>query len=74
MSKRAVAAGMGFVPCSIQRKLAAWESEGSGSMTGLAFADAVEGGDQHGQLRGQRERFADVRVVVDGALRRDRRS
>jgi hypothetical protein len=33
---------------------------------GLALADAVVAGDQHRQLRGQSERFADVRIVIDG--------
>ena len=32
----------------------------------FAFADAVEGGDEHGDLRGEVGRLADIRVVVDG--------
>ncbi len=34
----------------------------------LALADAIEGSDQHGHLRGQREGLADVGVVIDGGF------
>ena len=48
---------------SIQRKLAACESDGVGFDDGLAFADAIEDGDDHGDLRGEAEGLADVGVV-----------
>ena len=41
---------------------------------GLAFADAIEDGDDHGDLRGEAEGFADVGVVIVAALRRRRRT
>ena len=62
MSKARVAVSEGFSPLSIQRKLAAWESWDR-LRRWLSFADAIEDGDDHGDLGGEAVGLADVGVV-----------
>ena len=62
--ERALGGRRRLVPFNCQRKLAAWESEAVGFDDRLAFANAVVGGDDHGDLRSQADRFANVGVVI----------
>ena len=68
MSRVRVAVSEGFSPLSIQRKLPAWESELIGLDDGLALADAIEDGDDHGDLRGEAIGLADVGVVGEAVV------
>ena len=63
MSKARVAVSEGFSPLSIQRKLAGVRERAVGFDDWLAFADAIEDGDDHGDLRGEAVGLADVGVV-----------
>jgi len=64
MSKAAGGGVGGLLAVEHPEELAAWERDLSASTTGLPLRIAVEEGDDHGDLRGEAERFADVGVVV----------